>query len=610
MSCIQKRYVFSLLLLFFIIFCSLFTTLEATASSSCMHYEPIKEMPVVKKHHYSAAAVPTKYNYPQNYFRSPLDIPLILSGSFGELRNNHFHAGLDCKTKGVEGKNIYSIADGYIKRIKVSPGGYGNALYVEHFNGYTSVYAHLQKFQGTIGQYVKDRQYSLQSFELDENVDPGVLYVKKGQVIAKSGNSGSSSAPHLHFEIRDSQTQEAINPLLFGYKISDTRTPLIQSIGIYNMASENLFIGPRVFGTKKEKGVYKLPRYTFNVSTPLIGLGIKAYDKQNAANNLNGIYSIDLLENGNKIYSFDVERISFAETRYINNHLDYKLKRTGGGNLQKCFIEPNNLLSAYKNVINRGIIDLSDGQTHKMMFIVRDLAGNSSRLSFNLKYSPSKKVTIKPPSHDAMFSYAVDNYFDRDQIHLYFPYGSFYNDLYFKYSSSAPSAETKGVYSLYHKVHNNKTAVQKYFDIKIKARYLPAELRSKAVIVYKDTRGRKKSIGGNWEGDFLKARTRDFGTYYITTDTQAPKIRPITIKPGKNMAKNSTITVKISDNLSGIKSYNGYVDGRWVLMEYDAKYARLRHWFDEKTGKGKHTFRLVVEDGVGNVKTYTASYRR
>ncbi|MFK7906735.1 MAG: M23 family metallopeptidase [Chitinophagales bacterium] len=552
-----------------------------------------------------------KSKYPQDYFRSPLGIPLVLAGTFGELRNNHFHGGIDCKTNKQENLSIYSIADGYVSRVKIQTGGYGYALYIDHPNGYTSVYAHLNGFTGNIGRFVKERQYEQQSFTVDITVPPGMLQVEKGQIVAKSGNTGSSTAPHLHFEIRESASETPINPLAFGYKVPDTRHPFFSGAAIYPFDEGNRYGTPKTYKVvKKQNGVYSLEVSTIKVNTPRVGLGAKAYDKQNGANNMNGIYSMEAWKDGQKIFYFDVERISFDETRYINCHLDYEGKKSGRGNMQKLFLDPGNYLTAYEDVVNRGVLDLSDGQPHQIAITVKDLSGNTSTLSYKLQWNSAKPIAAIPYDQKAIttFNYVTDNSYENDLIKLYFPTNSFYKDVAFNYEIIEPTGS--GVYSQYHQIHTGKTPVHKKFDVAIKPKNLPTNLYDQAYIAYYTVSGRKRSVDAIWEGNFLKGRSKEFGKYFIAVDETAPIIKPFNITPGKVMSKNSYIGFTISDKGTGIKSYDAYIDGMWVVMTFDAKSGRARYYFDERVGKGQHEITFIVKDWVGNTKTYTAKFSR
>ncbi|MGB1242745.1 MAG: M23 family metallopeptidase [Chitinophagales bacterium] len=558
----------------------------------------------------ASADTDLKTKYPQDYFRSPLGIPLVLAGTFGELRNNHFHGGIDCKTNKKENYNIYSIADGYVSRVKIQGGGYGYALYIDHPNGYTSVYAHLNAFTGNIGRFVKERQYEQHSFTVDITVPPGMLQVEKGQIVAKSGNTGSSTAPHLHFEIRDTGSEVPINPLAFGYTVPDTRHPFFSGAAIYPFDDNYRYGTPKTYKvTKKQNGVYSLSANTIKVSTPKIGLGAKAYDKLNGADNMNGIYSIEVYKDGQKYFYFDVERISFDETRYINCYLDFEGKKSGRGNMQKLFVDPGNYLNAYENVVNRGVIDLSDGEPHRIAITAKDIAGNTSTLSYQVQWDKTPIAAIPFPKNTiTTFSYATDNQYENDLIRLYFPTNSFYTDIGFTYEIIEPTGSE--VYSQFHQLHTGKTPVHKYFDISIKPLNLPPNLYDKAYIAYYDVRNRKRSIDGIWEGNFLKGKSKELGKYYIAADTTPPIIKPYNITPNKVMTKNTYIGFTISDRQTGIKSYDMYIDGQWVLTTFDAKTGRARYYFDERIGAGKHEVSFIVKDRVGNAETYTARFTR
>ncbi len=559
----------------------------------------------------ASADTDLKTKYPQDYFRSPLGIPLVLAGTFGELRNNHFHGGIDCKTNKQENLNIYSVAEGYVSRVKIQAGGYGYALYIDHPNGYTSVYAHLNGFTGNIGRFVKERQYEQQSFTVDLIVPPGMLQVEKGQIVAKSGNTGSSTAPHLHFEIRDTATEVPINPLAFGYSVPDTRHPFFSGAAIYPFDNNYRYDTPKMYKVvKKSNGVYSLEANTIKVNTPKIGLGAKAYDKLNGADNMNGIYSIEVYKDGQKYFYFDVERISFDETRYINCYLDYEGKKSGRGNMQKLFIDPGNYLSAYENVVNRGVIDLSDGESHQIAITARDIAGNTSTLSYRVQWDKNQPIAAIPFDSNAIttFSYATDNRYENDLIRLYFPTNSFYTDIGFNYEII--EANSSSVYSQYHQVHTGKTPVHKYFDISIKPNNLPYPLYDKAYIAYYDVGGRKRSIDGEWEGNFLKGKSKEFGKYFIAVDSIPPTIKPYNISPNKVMSKNTYIGFTISDRETGIKSYDMYIDGQWVLTTFDAKTGGARYYFDERLASGEHEVTFIVKDRVGNSESYTTRFSR
>ena len=545
-------------------------------------------------------------NYPKADFRPPLDLPPIISGSFGELRGSHFHSGMDFKTNQREGYPVYAAADGYISRLRVQPVGFGNAVYITHPNGFSTVYGHLQRFNDRIAQMVKNYQYRIESFEVDFPLLPIEIPVRKGEIIAWSGNSGSSGGPHLHFEIRDSQTEETINPQLFGLTVPDRVKPAISGMYVYRLNG-------LPFSDKTLKQYFQVTggagTYTLN-KTPIInlsgdvGFGIVTFDRNSASQNPVGVYSIELFIDGQRIYTSVWERFFFHHSRSINAHLDYPAYISTRARIQKSFVEPGNFLTLYKDLINNGIVNISDNLIHDVKYVIKDIAGNTSNLSFRIKYNPRSVLVAKESPSMSKFFFDVENIFETPEFKLLAPKGAFYSNLDFRYDISAKPA---GAFSKVHHVHTRLIPVNDWISLWIRAdSTLKPELRDKAVIV--DSRG--GSIGGTYEDGFVKATTRDFGNYYIKTDTVPPRIVPLNITDGKVLTNNPRISFKVSDNLSGLKSYRGTVDGKWILMEYDAKRALLWHTFDENTPAGNHHLQLVVDDMKSNTSTFNAHFTR
>ena len=550
--------------------------------------------------------------YPRNYFRSPVDFEISLAGSFGELRRNHFHSGIDIRTGGATGKPVKAAADGYVSRVFVSPAGFGKALYITHSNGYTTVYGHLLKFSGAIGNWVRNRQYEGESFAIDMQVPAGLLKVKKGEIIALSGNSGASGGPHLHFEVRESASQEVINPLEFGFDVPDNTPPRITALKVYPfdaMALVNYTDKPLMLGMKGGNGFYTVNSPdTVNVSGNIY-FGIETTDFSDNSGMKNGVPSVALSVDNEQIYSHHLEKFAFANTRYVNSLVDFPLLIHSNRKVQRSYIAPNNKNDIYGKVKNHGIVNFSDAKAHKIVYTVTDLYSNESRLVFWVKSHPptGRRPENKILNGVQMMHCTEANHFSRPDIIFDLPKDALYDDLDFEYSSEPP---LPGLYARMHKVHNEDTPLHVYCELSIKPVALPKELMNKAVIVAVETGRRMYSKGGKWENGFLKAQVRDFGDYSIAVDTEAPDIRPVNVKPGKNVSRQGSIMFKISDYLSGIHSYRGTMNGKWILMDYDAKNNLLTYLFDEHMQKGKNIFKLVVTDEVGNKSSWEANLIR
>lgn len=542
----------------------------------------------------------TSDSLPKNYFRSPLGIPLYLAGNFGELRSNHFHSGLDMKTQGKEGFNIYAAADGFVSRIKISPWGYGNTIYIDHPNGYTTVYAHLQRYKGEIAEQIKKYQYQIESWEIDWYPADTLMKVKKGDIIALSGNSGGSGGPHLHFEIRETVSEHPINPLLCGFDIKDDIQPTIKSLAIFPLNDTSYVNNKNVmqqFDVTGANGVYQL-----KYSTPInvygqIGIGIETIDKLNGVSNRNGIYSIQLSNNSEIIYKSEMKKFSFDESRALNSLIDYETYLRSKTRFQKSYIEENNPLSIYTAKKNNGIISMTNATNNLFDYLITDSYGNSSTLQFTLTGLKPTNTSPKIKSKiDTIFSYKNVNIFDKQNIKMEIPKNALYKTLEFEFQIKDTM---RGAITPTYQLHNDYTPLHDYITISIKPGRISEELRNKAIIVNIDRNGRFYSRGGEWRNNYLSAKSKVFGGYTIMVDTIAPLIKPYNIYANKNMSKNSSIIVSIADNLSGIKSYRGEIDGKWVLMEYESKKAHLVHEFDNLPS-GNHIFKLTVTDDVGN----------
>lgn len=549
---------------------------------------------------------------PQGYFSSPLDIDLGITGSFSEVRPNHFHSGTDFQVQQKEGLPVYAVADGFVSRIKVSPIGFGNALYIDHPNGYTSVYAHLEKYSDTITEYLRANQYRLKSFEADlfPANKKDFIYVKRGQVIGYAGNSGSSGGPHLHFELRTTSTERVINPLLFGFDLSDAYPPVIDFIKIYAEDNES-FVGmtnepARFMLRKTPEGEYRLAGQDTISAWGNFSIGAQAFDYNQNKNDRNGFYSMRMYHNYVEFFSMECDSFSFDESRYVNASIDYAANYNQGNRIVKSKKLPGNRLSFFKTDAARGIISVTDGLIHEILVSVVDLSGNMANLHFWIQSQKSLEVVQAPLLSDAdstvLFQYDKTNKFESGDLKLELPAGSLYDNLNFTYKK-APGIRT--LFSDIHYLHNAEVPLHLRMKVSVKATKLPQRLRSKAMLVRVDRTGKRSPAGGNYENGFVTASTNLFDGYAIAVDTIAPVIKPW---PENKRKLKTSLRFTVSDNLSGINTYRGELNGKWVLVEWDPKNKLMSYRFDFMTQPGKNTFTLFLEDVKGNKSRYSTSF--
>ncbi len=547
----------------------------------------------------SAAQSKIDSPYPQDYFRNPLDIPIILAGNFGECRPNHFHSGLDIKTQGKENFKVHAAADGEIVRVRLQKGGFGHALYIRHPKGYTSVYAHLNDFKADVQAYVKKAQYRNKKWTVDLYPKSGTFPVKKGEVIAWSGNTGSSTAPHLHFEIRDSRTEHPLNPMLFGFKIEDNVAPVPTKVVVYDLEASIYEQQPQ-FNRLLKKGTTYEPNGTIVTTSPFIGIGLKTNDFMNGSHNTLTFYTAELYMDSALQCKITLDDIGYDITRYMNSYLDYRTKKRGGGYVQLFFTLPGNKLkSIYQLNKNSGVLNLSDAETHKAYIKLTDPVGNVSHVAFNLKYDQTDVDRINDCEH--FFHYDDPGHFKHPNVKFHLPEGLLYDDFCLKFSEQADSNSYSSVYQ----IHYPEIPVHKYFKIYIKPnKPVPFELRDKITVIYSDGKsndGEKADYDDGW----YTTRTRVFGSYKLIADTQPPRIVPLQ-KDGATLTNYKTIRFKATDATTYVKNFEATLDGKWLCFEQKGDV--FVYEFDEHCPKGKHELVVTATDDNNNSKTITYNF--
>ncbi|BAP33710.1 uncharacterized protein CHSO_4673 [Chryseobacterium sp. StRB126] len=539
-------------------------------------------------------------NYPQNYFRNPLNIPMQLAANFGAVRTNHFHMGLDLRTNSQENLSVLAAADGYVSRIKVERYGFGNAVYITHPNGFTTVYAHLNKYFDKLDEYVKEKQYKDEKWEQDITFQPGQFPVTKGQLIALSGNTGGSAGPHLHFEIRDTKTEECLNPLLFGFNIPDSVAPIVSGLYWYDRRFSTYEPGANGIAVKKAGNVYTAD--VVKVNSPMISFGIKAVDKANQGFNL-GIYKAEILMDGKLIYGFSIDKVSYDDTRYLNGCIDYtKFIRDKVG-VQHLSALQGMKLQNYSAPNLSGIISLQDENVHNIEIVLKDVKGNTSRLITKVQLTnagsgiATSGKTILANEEKTLTTENAEINFSKNAV-----YDAVNFNMYEKNSSDGNAVSNTIV------LQNPYLPVQDYYTLKIKPnRKLSKEEKERVVALF-NYGSDKDAVKAKWNSDQAEAQFNRLGTAELILDNSLPSVSS-NWKEGA-IVNGGPLRLKGSTKVGDIVSFRAELDGKWL------RFAREKndfvYVFDEKCpkGSGSHTLKVTTINSAGNTNTQNFTFQR
>ncbi|HLK29004.1 MAG TPA: M23 family metallopeptidase [Puia sp.] len=543
-------------------------------------------------------------NYPQHYFRDPLNIPISLAGNFGEIRPNHYHMGLDIRTEKRTDLPVFAAADGYIAKIKVEPAGFGQAIYINHPNGYTTLYAHLNDFFPALSEYVKQQQYKMESWRIFIDIPPNIFPVKKGDLIAYSGSTGGSEAPHVHFEIRDNNDVN-LNPTLFGLPIEDNTSPVILRLAVYDGNKSIYEQSPKIIAVRKVKGVLTIPGGVITTRYSKIRFAISAFDTESGTPNHNGIYQAILYDNGKAQIGFEMDGISYSFTRNVNAHIDYKTKANGGATLQQLFRLPGYTNSIYYSLKNDGVIDVGDGSSHQMKIDVKDGYGHNTVLNFLVKYKVGATSTWQAPGK--MFYPQMLDGVENPECAFYIGEKCLYDSVHINYATS--NAVLPTAISSVHSIGATYIPLQDSFLVRIKPT-ANFDVNKKDKIVMQRFAGAKKDVEKvQWQGGWASARFRDFGNFQLLVDEEPPQIVPIGFVNGANMSKAARIVFIIKDNFDAFKNFRAELDGKWLRFTND-KGKSFIYKFDEHCPPGNHELKISVQDEAGNLATQVYNFTR
>ena len=542
--------------------------------------------------HSGLAQLFPEQNYPTNYFRYPLGIAVKLNANFGEMRPNHFHMGLDLFTLRRENLPVYAPADGWISKVKVDPNGFGNAIYVSHPNGYTTLYCHMNTFPVKVLKAMKEGQYAKQSWKGDVEFAKGEFPVKKNELLAYSGNTGASAGPHVHYEIRRTDDDACLNALLF-HRVHDVTPPDITKLAVYDRTKSTYEQTPRTMMLTRAAGGYSVAGGTITVSSEAVSFAIVATDRVTGVPNANGIFEAVVYVDEEPVSGFQIDGIDYLQTRYLNAHIDYRIKTNGGSYYQHLSPLPGDRLPIYFKQ-DDGLIHLNDTTTHQVKIVVKDANNNASTLRFKLK----RTSTISPAANiqkDSRYMLPNQiNIFEQGDVQMVSSEKSFYDAFRFVYNYKTSAT----AYSNIHVMHTPLIPAHDSMMFRIKpTKEIPASASNRVIMIH-NSRGKTVVERAALVKGWYEAKSRDFGEFWLEVDQVPPTLAVAGVVDGGTVGNGSTITCTVADNKKAIYSFRAELDGEWLMFSGLGPVYRYR--VDEHCPPGEHELKITVEDEAGN----------